>query len=427
MAFVLVGRDTRQGLAGVLRTFFNPVIVLPLILAALYASGEIYLTTKLGWWSLANLKTTVIWIVTFAFVTMFEVVSAKNRKCGLGRITKEIFTVATVLTFITELQSFPLLVELIALPAVAFIVMAAEVAKHRPEHASDTKLFGAITAMIGLGYFGFSLWMTIAEWQKNATWANALEFALPIWLSVGFLPFLYGWRIYIAYSETFVTISIFGLDPKLVPFARWLAITRIGSDIDLLERWRCSIQHSRPADKIELRHSLTALLALKAQENAPPDVPPQQGWSPYLAMKFMTDMGFETGHYHHSFEEEWCASSLMCAFGNGMPMPNNIAYYIEGNASAANILKLKLNVNDPASPNEAENMFVVHCMYLLEQAVSLNAVERMKMDIATLGEFENEIPYGSVALSREDFIGGIKGGYSRKFELRRGLPINGSS
>ncbi|QCB38541.1 hypothetical protein E5554_12295 [Sphingobium sp. PAMC28499] len=108
LAVVLVGRDTRQGLAGVLRAFFNPIIVLPLTFAAIYASGEIYVVGKFGWWSLANLKTTVVWLVTFAFVTMFEVVSAKIRKGGLSRITREILTVATVLTFITELQSFPL-------------------------------------------------------------------------------------------------------------------------------------------------------------------------------------------------------------------------------------------------------------------------------------------------------------------------------
>ena len=66
-------------------------------------------------------------------------------------------------------------------------------------------------------------------------------------------------------------------------------------------------------------------------------------------------------------------------------------------------------------------MFIVWCMHLLEQAISLHAVERMKMQIASLGDFEAEIPFGFVRLTRDNWVGGIKGGYSRKFETSRGL------
>jgi hypothetical protein len=420
LVLVLFQSKTRPALLNVLQAFFNPVIVLPLVLAALYASGEIYLLKSLGWWSTANLKTTILWIITFAFVTMFEAASAKNRQAGLGKITREIFTVAGVLTFITELHSFSLLTELIALPLVTTIVLAGEVAKHKTEHASAAKVFGVMAGLIGLGYFGFSFWETFAKWQETATWANALEFTIPLLLSAGFLPFLYAWRIYVAYNETFSVISVFGLDEKLVPYARWLAVARIGGNIQLLDRWRRAIQQSRPANKAELKHSLTALLALKEREQSPPVVQPDEGWSPYLAMQFMADVGYDTGHYHRSFEEEWFASSPMREIASGFPMPNNIAYYIEGTEFAANTLKVKLNVNDPASSGAAEDLFIVGCMHLLEQSVSLNAVERMKMDIASLSTFEGEIPHGSVMLLREDFVGGIKGGYSRIFAVRRG-------
>jgi hypothetical protein len=262
--------------------------------------------------------------------------------------------------------------------------------------------------------------MSIAEWREAASLANALEFAIPVLLSIGFLPFLYVWRAYAAYNDVFVTLSVFGLEKGLVPYARWLALTRIGDDLALLERWRRTIQQSRPANRQELKHSLTALLALKVREASPPVVPAEHGWSPYLAMQFMSDLSFDTGHYHCAYDDEWFASSPMREIGNAFPFANNIAFYVEGSEHAANVVKLKLNVNVPTDPQEAEDHFIVCCMHLLEQAVSLDAVERMKLDIAALRDFGCVIPFGSVLLTREDFVGGIEGGYSRKFEVRRG-------
>lgn len=422
VASVPISKSTRNSAGAVIRALFQPALMVPLGIAALYAIGEIFLLNCIGWWSLANLKTTILWLVTFAFVTMFEVATAKNRKAGLGKITAEILSVAALVTFIAELYSFPLIVELIALPFVTIVFLMAEMAKHKPEHAPVAKLMGCLSSLIGISYIGFSLWKSVELWRDTFTWANWLELIIPIILSIAFLPFLYAWRTYVAYNEMFATISIFAIDKGLVPNARWLAITRIRTDLDLLERWRRSIQSSRPANKAELKHTLTALLALKEREAAPPTVPPPEGWSPYLAMHFLADMGVETGHYSYRYEDEWGASSPMRELGKGDGIwRNNLAYYIDGTKDAATVLKVKLNVNVISDRTEAEDVFILHAMHLLEQAVSFDAVERLKMQIASLKDFQAVIPFGSVSLARQDFDGGaIKDGYSRMFTVRRG-------
>lgn len=420
-AFVLINKSTRDSLGAVIRALFQPALITPLGIAALYATGEIFLLSYLGWWSVANLKTTIIWLASFAFVTMFEVATAKNRKAGLGKITTEILSVAVFVTFIAELYSFPLIVELIALPFVTIVVLMAEVGKHKPEHASVAQLMGRLSSLIGFSYIGFSLWKSVGLWRDTFTWANWLELIIPIILSVAFLPFLYAWRTYVAYNAMFTTISIFGIDKALVPYARWLAITRIRTDLDLLERWRKSIQSARPANKVDLKNTLTALLALKEREAAPPTVPPSDGWSPYLAMQFLMDMGVETGHYNHRYEGEWGASSPMRELGKGDGIwRNNLAYYVDGTEHAATVLKVRLNVNVTSDRTGAEDIFILHAMHLLEQAVSFDAVERLKMQIASLKDFQAHIPFGSVSLARENFDGGaIKDGYSWMFTVRR--------
>jgi hypothetical protein len=419
-AFVVFHRSTRPSAVGVLKALAKPVLLAPLAIAALYAGAEIWALQRFGLWSATNLKTTILWLATFAFVTMFEVANAKERPASLGKITRDVVSVTAVLVFITGLHTFPLIVELIAFPLVTLIALTGEFAKHKPEHAPAARLLSCMTTAIGFLYLGFSLLKTVEQWQKAATWNTASEFVIPILLSLGFLPFLYGWRTYVAYNSMFTTIGIFGIESRLVPYARWLAITRIRGDVVLLDRWRKALQTSRPSNKAELKHSLEALRALTAREKSPPAVQPKDGWSPYFAMQFMADLGVETGHYHHSFDGEWFASSPMREFGNGAIWRNNIAYYIDGSEQAANTLKIKLNVNDPSAAREAEDMFVLHSLHLLEQAVSLDAVERLKGLLASLDDFEANIPFGKVTLKREAFDGGIPGGYSRIFRVRRG-------
>jgi hypothetical protein len=213
-----VKADIRRSFFGVLRAFCQPMIVGPLFLAAIYAAGEIFLLWRFDWWSIANLKSTVLWLVTFACVGMFEIVSIKDHKVGLWKIARDIITITVIFLFITELHSFPLVVEIVALPIVTFLVIMNEVAKLKPEHAPVSKFLGTIVGLIGISYFAFSIWTTTAKFAETATWANALEFLIPIALSVGFLPFLYAWRVWVAYNSTFATISISGLPERLVPY-----------------------------------------------------------------------------------------------------------------------------------------------------------------------------------------------------------------
>lgn len=420
---ISVSNSVRSSFGNVLRSFMQPLIVVPLLLAACYATLEVYLLAQMDWWSITNLKTSAIWVITFAFVGMFEVGSMKQGKSSLRKIARDIFSTTMFLTFILELKTFSLSVEMMAVPAVTFVALLAATAKLQREHAPVDKLLGWILLLIGTFYVGHSLWLSYVEWQQTATCATALEFFIPIMLSVGFLPFLYAWHVFVAYNAAFATISIFGLDEKLLPYARWLAITRIRGDTEFLERWRQSIQRSRPVNKAELKHSLVTLRALVEREKAPPVVQPIDGWSPYLAMQFMADYGIETGHYHHSYDDEWCASSSMREIGEGVIWKNNIAYYIEGNEHAVTTLKLKMNINDLTNPQEAEGMFINWCMHLLEQAVSFDAIDRMKMQIVELKNFESEIPFGKVQIMRDNFLGGITGGYSRKLVISRGVQI----
>ncbi|WP_210183440.1 hypothetical protein, partial [Methylobrevis pamukkalensis] len=58
----LIQKSTRESLGSVFKALFRPILLIPLAIGAAYVAGEIYLLGRLGWWSVANLKTTIIWL-----------------------------------------------------------------------------------------------------------------------------------------------------------------------------------------------------------------------------------------------------------------------------------------------------------------------------------------------------------------------------
>lgn len=111
-------------------------------------------------------------------------------------------------------------------------------------------------------------------------------------------------------------------------------------------------------------------------------------------MQFLADMGVEMGHYNHRYEGEWGALSPPRELDDGHDVwCDNIAYYIEGTELAATVLKIKLYINATSDRTEAEDIFVLYAMHLLEQAVGFEAAERLKMQIALLKDFQADIPF----------------------------------
>jgi hypothetical protein len=191
-------KPTRAALAGILPTVFAKSVIGPFALAALYVTGEVYLLKWLGLWDIAHLKTTIMWLITFAFVAMFEISQIKGHKSGIAAITRDIFAFTALFVFITELHSFAWYVEIAALPLIVSIQLMSEFSKRDPQYAKVARLFGCLVPAIGFGYFGYSVWMTTTHWSETATRSTAFDFVIPILLSLGFLPFLYVFRLIIA-------------------------------------------------------------------------------------------------------------------------------------------------------------------------------------------------------------------------------------
>jgi hypothetical protein len=141
--------------------------------------------------------------------------------------------------------------------------------------------------------------------------------------------------------------------------------------IKLLERWASTLPFQDISSKDDITKSVKQIFKMLSVEKNPPEVPLQEGWSPYVAKQFLVSEGLETGYYHPIEPDEWYASSPLIDVGNDL-IPNNISYYVDGNEATAKTLKLVLNVNSRESAVMAHSKLLSSAKALMKAALGLD-------------------------------------------------------
>ncbi len=124
-----------------------------------------------------------------------------------------------------NLVVFPLVVELILFPVLACLVMTTALAGSNPELKAAKGPSETLTAMIGLGLVAYVLIKVITSPDLlNGT--TGLRFFLPVWLSLGVLPYFYLLALYAGYDSAFRRINFNCSDRSTRRRAKWALMRR---------------------------------------------------------------------------------------------------------------------------------------------------------------------------------------------------------
>ncbi|HLB66166.1 MAG TPA: hypothetical protein VJJ78_01035, partial [Candidatus Saccharimonadales bacterium] len=152
-------------------------------------------------------KETLIWAITSGLVLFFKLDEAsmqpkffRRRILAAFKITVfiEVFINLFVLSFPAELILQPFLVLIVALSATAAL---------NPEHKPVKKLMDGLLSVIGFGLLFFVTRHLITNWHNIDKGDLLLQLALPVWLTIGLLPFVYIFALYANYETTFLRIG----------------------------------------------------------------------------------------------------------------------------------------------------------------------------------------------------------------------------
>jgi hypothetical protein len=280
-------------------------------------------------------------------------------------------------------------------------------------------LFQWVTACFALLVAGRTLWWTSVHFNEFITLENTREFSLPILLSVGFLPFVILLSFVVSYSSNVHKLKFSLIHSNLYPYALRKGLLTFGLNISGFRRWVHHVVLFGVNSEGEVDSSILNVCRTLQREAIAEELPEHEGWQPQLAKRFLESTGLPTGDYHEN-PVDWSASSLFKNIGKGY-LPNNIAYYITGDARAATELKLKMNVNLPIEATESDREFINVAAILYRNAMktepSLAFLSLIQVD-------DHEILEGntSIRTCRVNWLNGLPGGFDRTLTFRRGQP-----
>ena len=199
VVFVVVVLKDKSSLQTILRLAEGPKILVPFLVMTAWAGSLIYGAGRLGIWDTEQIKTTIVWFLTGAVVLFFQVNKA-HRPGFWKRVTLGLFAAPTIFQFLSELATLPLWLEFLTQGLLLFAVLMSTVASHNDDEGIRRvgRLFSGVVVLAGLGLLGFSLFTFTTNATSGDVESALRDFFMPIWATVGILPFFYLLALYSA-------------------------------------------------------------------------------------------------------------------------------------------------------------------------------------------------------------------------------------
>ncbi|WP_139231720.1 DUF6030 family protein [Azotobacter beijerinckii] len=92
--------------------------------------------------------------------------------------------------------------------------------------------------------------------------------------------------------------------------------------------------------------------------------------TPAQVCNLMIEAGLSTGGWKNHYDQEFGCSSPYKDIGSALPLPNNLAFYAEGNRDSVKSVKLVLNVNDRSTASSANKQLQKAAAILFQKITS---------------------------------------------------------
>jgi len=368
----------------------------------------------LGWWELGNLKTTLIWAFGSACVAVFNAQKVEDDANFFRRALREVAGIAVVVDFLTAIDTFPLWAEFLIVGGAFLLAALSAVSAKEPSQRLVHRGANALLIALGVLMLGKSIFHIAVDFKEVANVQTIREFLLPIFLGLLLLPFLFLLNAYLVAESVLIAYKHQSKAPKLARYAGAKLIRQLGLDMPAWRQWQRHAGRFAPLSFAEIEASVLEVKQTRRRQKRPHRVKPVMGWLPEDAMGFLARQGLKTRSYYRAGDIEWLAASGMVDLDAGV-MPNNVAYYISGEAFIVKELRLKLNINQPEEQEGAIEHFGFLCHELLRNALPFACAQDLPFELE-VGHF-TVFGRHTVRMTLFDWTGGMKGGFDLTFVI----------
>jgi hypothetical protein len=341
----LFNKELRKSYWDIQKTLFSKPLVIIGCSFFVYTFLEAYFLQKVGFWFNGSKKDFLFWVLLSALpsIALFSKVD-DNR--FLGTYLRSLFGFIILVEFVNSSYTYNFWIEFfLVLPILSFltllIVSNENASKSDWASASMQKVLTWIFAIVGF-IVAFNSFKLFFEDLENLSVRGVLiELFMPIILSIGFLPFIYFFSLYIKLERIYLPLKTFVKVQKPIHLMLQ-AFWKSNFDIELVEKWK---------DRLLLRNrNVTKGLVVEMEilreeleyQNSSKYLPLTEGWGIASSKGFLKNFNLLTGDYKREDEKsnKWYACSSPLYIGEAI-VNNNLAYYLDGFYNKVTELKLK--------------------------------------------------------------------------------------
>lgn len=207
LAWALSRRDTRSAIWQVLRAVASPKVSVPLAVLVIWVVGLAYLASKIELWDADRVTDTAFWFITAGLVLFGRFGMVRKDPHFVRSTALATLEFSAIVEVLSEVFVLHLLAELILQPFLAMLGGLSVVAAQKHDHHQVKKLADSLIVIASAALLLYVLVSLVNSWESVDTADLLQQFALPVWLTIGVLPYIYAVGLYSAYESAFVRID----------------------------------------------------------------------------------------------------------------------------------------------------------------------------------------------------------------------------
>jgi hypothetical protein len=202
------GREVRSSLKDVARAAASRSIVVPLLLYVAWVLAALWPAARVGLWTDALWKPTILWLVLSGSGLLFNLSDAIEKPGFFKSAFVRTVQITAVLEFFAALKSFPFWLELPS-PSVAVLAVGVSIVAGRSEdQESARRVADGYLVFFGVAAVSWSLYFLIRDWDTVDRALLLREFLLPLWLTPVALVYMYGFAVVAAHQQSWKRLRI---------------------------------------------------------------------------------------------------------------------------------------------------------------------------------------------------------------------------
>ena len=205
---VLWRKDTRTLLGGVVRTAAHLALLIPATLMWTWIALVVFVAYRLHLWTPDLVKDSLIWSIGPAVGLFFSVTNLAKDPLFFRHAAISTIKFSVLIEFYVNLRVFSFPLELVVvLPGITLLAVLAAFAGTDKKYRAAKRVLDVMLAVVGIVIVVYVTVALVNSWTQEDPWHDLRELALPMWLTIGLLPFMWALGLYSGYQGAFLRID----------------------------------------------------------------------------------------------------------------------------------------------------------------------------------------------------------------------------